>query len=82
MKTNLYYNIVKEAIDDFDVFEFLKTGAPDDEYDPEIKSIIRQLDRCTSSLDISYTISRVFNSYFDEKFDKLFFQRTSRFNIQ
>ena len=82
MKTDRSYEIVKESIDKFDVFGFLETGAPADEYDPEIKSIVKQLNRCNSVIDISHTISRVFNSYFSNRFHDSFFNEQAEYIYQ
>ena len=39
----LHYEIVKLEIDKWDPMGLLGIGAPDDEYDPEIKNIVNKI---------------------------------------
>lgn len=41
-------------------------GFPDDEFDSEIISIAKQLDRCNSGRDVAHAIARTLNSSFNE----------------
>jgi len=61
--------IVKSVILKIDLYSLLKLGLPEDEFDPEIKSIVAQLPNCKSPLDIAHTIARIFSSSFGEKFE-------------
>ena len=72
MNTKRYHKevflIVKKEIAKADPYSLLELGAPEDEFDSEVKSIIRQLSRCKSAIDISHAIARTFNSSFSKNF--------------
>ena len=71
------HKIVQEAIHRVDPFGLLASGSPDDEFDSEINSIVKQLSRCNSSKDIAYTIARVLNSSFSENYTYENFEKES-----
>jgi uncharacterized protein DUF1871 len=59
------FDAVRSVIHEWDPYDLLAGGAPDDEFDSEVSAVIRQLDRIRSSLDASHVISRVFSSSFE-----------------
>ena len=58
--------IVRESIHRINPYHLMEDGNPDDEFDPEIKAIAKQLERCNSGRDIAHAIARVLNSAFNE----------------
>jgi hypothetical protein len=48
----------------WDPYGLLKMGCPEDEFDREIHSLVRQIPRMRSADDAIYAISRVFSSAF------------------
>ena len=63
------FSIVKQVIAKIDPYSLLETGSPQDEFDSEVGSIVKQLPRCKSSIDIAHTIARVLTSSFGDKFE-------------
>jgi hypothetical protein len=59
------FDAVRSVIHEWDPYDLLAGGAPDDEFDSEISAVIRQLDRIHSARDASHVISRVFSSSFE-----------------
>lgn len=59
------FNAVRSVIHDWDPYDLIAGGAPDDEFDSEISAVIRQLDRIRSAGDACHVISRVFSSSFE-----------------
>ena len=60
----LYHPIVKQAVDRVDPIGLLADGAPPDEYDPQIGSLVRHLVR---KGELSSTqVIRVFEGWFDQ----------------
>ncbi|HEV2800718.1 MAG TPA: DUF1871 family protein [Pyrinomonadaceae bacterium] len=59
------FDAVRSVINEWDPYDLLAGGAPDDEFGSEISAVIRQLDRIRSPRDASYVISRVFSSSFE-----------------
>jgi hypothetical protein len=61
--------VVKKVIDEWDPFHFFLLGAPDDEYEPEIRDIVLRLKRKDTVKDIANIVSSVFIKWFGD-FDK------------
>ena len=59
------FDAVRGVIHEWDPYSLLAGGAPDDEFDSEIKAVVRQLHRIRSANDASHVISRVFSSSFE-----------------
>jgi hypothetical protein len=59
------FDIVRDVIHEWDPYDLLAGGAPDDEFDSEISAVVRQLDRIHSPRDACHVISRVFSSSFE-----------------
>jgi hypothetical protein len=59
------FDAVRSVINEWDPYDLLASGAPDDEFGMEISAVILQLERIRSPLDASYAISRVFSSSFE-----------------
>jgi hypothetical protein len=57
-------DVVRRAIHDWDPYELLANGAPPDEFDREIASIVAQIPRISSGMDATLAVSRVFSSSF------------------
>lgn len=54
----LAFTVVRHAIAKADPYSLLETGSPEDEFDSEVSSIVRQLPRCHSATDVAHTIAR------------------------
>ena len=69
MQTRKDYNnaisVVGAVIKDWDPYSLLAGGAPDDEFDSEIASVVTQIPRIASANDAVHAVSRVFSSAFD-----------------
>lgn len=63
-KKNDIYQIVKEIVDKWDPVWLLEDGAPNDEYDPEIKRIVNEMENITSR--------EILSSYIYDLFEKMF----------
>jgi hypothetical protein len=59
--------IVRSIINEWDPYSLLAEGAPDDEFEGEIASIVRQLPRIRSNNDMILAISTVFSSAFESE---------------
>lgn len=59
------YSIVREIINEWDPYGLIATGAPEDEFDSEVHSIVGQIPRIQSSNDAIHAIKRVFASNFE-----------------
>jgi hypothetical protein len=57
--------IARSIINEWDPHALLASGAPDDEFESEIASIVRQLPRIRSRNDAVLAIARVFSSAFE-----------------
>jgi hypothetical protein len=62
------FEIVKEAVDEWNPYTLLEEGVPDDEFDSESKGIAAKIDAESNTNDIAYIISRVFTISFGESF--------------
>ncbi|MFO0965377.1 MAG: DUF1871 family protein [Gemmataceae bacterium] len=69
MKTKAAYKrthqIVTAIIRDWDPYSLLAGGAPADEFDAEIASVVTQVPRIKSEKDAALALSRVFSSAFE-----------------
>jgi hypothetical protein len=63
------FEIVKEAIDEWDPYSLLEGGSPDDEFDSESRSVSAGIDAESSATDIAHVVSKVFTSSFGESFN-------------
>jgi hypothetical protein len=61
------YSSVKKAIDEWDPIGLLGMGCPDDEYDPEIRDIVRLLSEINSLDELAVGIQKVFIKWFEEE---------------
>ncbi|HEY9896097.1 MAG TPA: hypothetical protein V6D34_11920 [Candidatus Sericytochromatia bacterium] len=61
----LALDTVRAIIQEWDLYELLKTGAPSDKFDDEIALIASQIPQIQSSHDATQVISRVFSSNFE-----------------
>jgi hypothetical protein len=59
------FDAVRSVINQWNPYDLLAGGAPDDEFGSEISAVVRQLDRIHSPCDASHVISRVFSSSFE-----------------
>jgi len=57
--------LTAEVIREWDPYRLLGIGAPTDEFDHEISSLVAQLPRIRSSADAIHAISRIFSSSFE-----------------
>jgi hypothetical protein len=64
MKNKRIYNIVKSAINDMDCYALLASGAPKDEFMPEIKTVYDALHEDDSIEAITNLLSATFNQAF------------------
>lgn len=58
------FEAVRCVVHQIDPYELLAQGCPADEFDTEIKVIVRQIDRINSPQDATFLISRVLSHYF------------------
>jgi len=63
--------IVREVINDWDPMGLLETGAPDDEYEPEIKDITRFIYRHKKEVLVCFDflageINKIWHMWFDQ----------------
>ncbi|MCD8510451.1 MAG: YugE family protein [Bacillus sp. (in: Bacteria)] len=63
------YTIVKKHVDDWDPEKLLSMGAPEDEYDIEVKEIVKELKDIDNIFQLSKTIKAVFENYFCIEYD-------------
>lgn len=59
------FDAVRSVIHEWDPYDLLAGGAPDDEFDSEICAVVRQLNGIRSTRDACHVISRVFSSSFE-----------------
>ena len=57
--------VVSLVIKDWDPYGLLADGAPDDEFDSEIASVVAQIPRIAGPTDAVHVVSRVFSGSFD-----------------
>ncbi len=58
------FAVVRDVIHEWDPYLLLAGGAPNDEFDSEIRSIVKQIPRIGSANDAAGAVSRVFMSAF------------------
>ena len=63
----LALSVVTEVINAWDPYGLLALGAPNDEFESEIASVVSQVPRVKSKRDATLAISRVFSSAFDRE---------------
>ncbi|MGH8064259.1 MAG: hypothetical protein ACRERE_03270 [Candidatus Entotheonellia bacterium] len=61
------YVLTKRAIDRADPIHLLKIGAPDDEYELEIREIVSRVGECMNLEDMQRLLHEVFTKWFDER---------------
>ena len=61
------YVLTNRAIDQADPIHLLKIGAPDDEYELEIREIVSRVEECTNLEDMQRLLHAVFTQWFDER---------------
>jgi hypothetical protein len=68
MRTRADYDrafaVVREVIHEWDPHALIRGGAPADEWDGEIASLVAQIPRIRSQDDAAHAVSRVFSSTF------------------
>ena len=57
---------IKEVIDLYDPIGLLKMGAPQDEYNPEIKEVAEKIANCRNVEEIQKLIYETFVKWFDQ----------------
>jgi hypothetical protein len=57
--------LVTRVIAEWDPYALLAGGAPRDEFDAEIASVVTQVQRIKSAADAAHVVSRVFSSSFE-----------------
>jgi hypothetical protein len=57
--------VIREVIHKWDPYRLLACGAPEDEFDAEVRAIVRQIPRINSTEDAIHAVSRVFTSSFE-----------------
>lgn len=75
------YAVLKRIINKYDPIHLLSLGAPEDEYDPEIKSILKRLNNEQNQGEIERIITEEFNYWFGEdiiKGNELAFKKIAR----
>ena len=63
------YQIVKQAINEFDVYGLQEQGAPKDEFEEEALLITERISQNDSIQQIASVIAEVFNKEFDEHYE-------------
>jgi hypothetical protein len=58
----LAFDVVRRAINNWDPYALIAGGAPVDEWESEVASIVAQIPRMASSTDAAHAISRTFAS--------------------
>ena len=56
--------VVRQVIHEWDPYGLLAMGAPQDEWDSEIRSLVDQVGRIACEKDAALAISRIFSSAF------------------
>lgn len=77
MSKKSLYQIVKQAIDELDVYGLLEQGAPKDEFEEEALLIAERISPNDSIQQIASVIAEVFNKEFDEHFETSAFLATA-----
>ena len=77
MSKKSLYQIVKQAIDELDVYRLLEQGAPKDEFEEEALQIAERISPNDSIQQIASVIADVFNKAFDEHADVSAFLATA-----
>ena len=71
MKTEQDYDkafqIVKEAVHAWDPYRLIELGAPDDEYDSDIASLLTYLPKVSNEEDFRRAVSNVFGESFGQE---------------
>jgi hypothetical protein len=57
--------LVTAVIAEWDPYALLAGGAPPDEFDAEVASVVTQVSRIKSAADAAHVVSRVFSSNFE-----------------
>jgi hypothetical protein len=74
MKTKRHYeeafDIVRGVVHEWDPYGLIQGGAPADEFDGEIASIVSQIPHIQSCNDASHVLSRVFSASFEPELFK------------
>jgi hypothetical protein len=65
--TSQIYVLIKRAVDRADPIHLLEIGAPDDEYEPEIREIASRVGECVNPEEIQLLLHEVFTKWFDER---------------
>lgn len=65
MTSHQVYTLVKQAIDQADPMRLLEIGAPEDEYESEIREIAGQVGTCTTVAEVQMLLHEVFVRWFD-----------------
>lgn len=60
--------IVRREIAAWDPYDLLNGGAPPDEFDAEVASVVSGLRGVTSATDLAAVISKVFSSQFEDEY--------------
>jgi len=61
------FDVVARVIRDWDPYGLLRGGCPDDEFDAEIQSVVREIPRIKSANDAAQVLCNVFSSAFDRE---------------
>src|SRR5690349_18042096 len=59
------WGVTAQVVRKWDPLGLLASGAPTDEYDPEITSLVAQIPRIHTAVDAAHAISRIFASSFE-----------------
>jgi len=59
--------VVSKALTEADPLRLLAMGAPDDEYDPEVGTILPRLRRSSSAVEVRTVLHEEFVKWFDER---------------
>jgi hypothetical protein len=59
--------LIKRAIDKADPIHLLEIGAPDDEYESEIREVTSRVRKCTNLEEVQTLLHEVFVKWFDER---------------
>jgi hypothetical protein len=61
------WDVTAATIRQWDPYKLLSGGAPPDEFDREITSVVAQIPRIHSAMEAALAVSRVFSSTFDAR---------------
>lgn len=59
------FELIRVEIHEWDPYSLMSSGSPIDEFDGEVRSIVRQIPRIKSKIDAAHVVSRTFSSSFD-----------------